>query len=330
MDWLKLIESKKELSSLQLEKSDITYQVWELGNIISHLSGYYSRILTFPENKINEEELFDRIKYSRSLQDSYVHLSKKLSIGSLKILSDQSKNFELIYEYFKNLKQSDAIDAVDLIRGKIDEWHRKISYELRAHSIHLVNIYLFSFTLESLREKLAYEIESAAIEPLIDTCIMKLDNLEKGDKILTSPSLRLTERNLLILRHRLTEIKDNISELRELSETNKYEFTDMMKEKAVLLEYLILDLRNPSDYMSGSRIMFNNVVPFVAIYYLVAISILLFSDFTSYFQLKIKTILPFISGFIPLYIYLLWKLFGWIKNKMIINSLKLRIHRLNQ
>ena len=224
MDWIKLFEKKKELSSLQLDKSDITYQVWELGNILSHLSGYYSRILTFPGGKINDEELFSRIKASRALQDSYVHLSNKLSSGTLKVLSDQSENFTLIFDYFKNLEQADVIEAVDLIRDKIVGWHRKISNELRAHSIHLVNIYLFSFTLETLREKLAHEIESEDFEPLIDECIRNLNNLEKGDKILTSPSLKLTERNLLILKYRLNEVRSHISELRELFKKNKEKF----------------------------------------------------------------------------------------------------------
>ena len=327
MDWIKLFEKKKELSSLQLEKSDITYQVWELGNLLSHLSGYYSRILTFPGNKIDEEELFGRIKTSRTLQDSYIHLSNKLSSGSLKVLSDQSENFALIYEYFKNLKKADAIEAVDLIRDKIVGWHRKILNELRAHSIHLANIYLFSFTLETLREKLAYEIESLDLEPLIDECIRNLNNLEKGDKILTSPSLKLTERNLLILKYRLNEVRSHISDLKELSEKNKDKFSDMIKERAVLMEYLILDLRNPQDYMTAGRKMLNNFIPFIVIYYLAAIPILLFSEMTSKFDLEIIKIAPFISGFIPLYIYVLWKLFGFIKNKMIIHSFKLNIDR---
>lgn len=328
MDWIKLFEEKKELSSLQLEKSDITYQVWELGNVLSHFSGYYSRILTFPENKINEEELFKRIKDSRTLQDSYIHLSNKLSSGSLKVLSDQSENFVLINEYFENLKQSKVIEAVDLIRDRIVEWHEKISYELRAHSIHLANIYLFSYSLEILREKLAYEIESSDFEPLIDNCIKYLNNLEKGDKILTSPNLKLTTRNLLILKYRLNEVKNHISELRELSEKNKDEFTDMMQEKAILLEYLILDLRNPPDYISGRRKMFNIFVPFIAVYYLVIIPILLFPENISLTQGQLFKFLPFISPFIPLYIYNLWKIFGFVKNKMIIRSLKLNISRL--
>lgn len=327
MDWVKLFEKKNEVSSLELEKSDITYQVWELGNILAHFSGYYSRILTFPDKKINEEELYSRIKASRTLQDSYIHLSNKLSSGSLRVLSDQSENFALIYDFFKNLKQDGAIEAVDLIRERIDVWHGKILYELKTHSIHLSQIYLFSFTLEALREKLAYEIESSSVEPLINKCIDYLNNLTKGDKILTSPNLELTKRNLLIMKYRLNELKNYLSELRELSDKHKDKFTDMMNDSAILLEYLILDLRNPSDYISGSRKMLNNVIPFAVTYYLVAISIILFSDIQSQLELEIKTLMSFISGFIPLYIFVLWKMFGSIRNKMIIHSFKFKISR---
>ena len=167
------------------------------------------------------------------------------------------------------------------------------------------------------------------MEPLIDECIRNLNNLEKGDKILTSPSLKLTARNLLILKYRLNEVRSHISDLKELSEKNKDKFSDMIKERAVLMEYLILDLRNPQDYMTAGRKMLNNVIPFIVIYYLVAIPILLFSEITSKFDLEIIKIAPFISGFIPLYIYVLWKLFGFIKNKMIIRSFKLNIDRLS-
>jgi len=328
VDWIKLFKEEKELSSLQLEKSDITYQVWELGNVLAHYSGYYSRILTFPDNKIIEDELFSRIKASRTLQESYVHIINKLSTGSLKILSDQSEYIALINEYFKNLKQSEVIEAVPVISEKIDERHNKITYELRAHSIHLSTIYLFSFSLETLREKLAYEIESSDIELLIANCIRNLNNLEKGDKILTSPNLRLSTRNLLIMKYRLKEVKNQIQKLRDLSKNNKDKFTDMMKEKAVLLEYLILDLRNPSDYISGKRKMLNIFVPFAAIYYLIIIPILLFPENISLAQIQTMKLLPFVSPFIPLYIYILWKIFGFIKNKMIIRSLKLNISRL--
>ena len=102
---------------------------------------------------------------------------------------------------------------------------------------------------------------------------------------------------------------------------------------AEFMESLILDIKNPTDYIGIVRKFYNNIVPFFICYYLIAIPlVLLFSpdvinkinNITSSPLYSKVIVLLITTSIVPAYLSFLWWTFHSIRDRMIISSFKFK------
>ena len=172
-----------------------------------------------------------------------------------------------------------------------------------------------------------YDIGSNEMYGLFSVNIENIEKLEKGDKILTSPNLQITPHNLKVLKFRLNEIKKHLPILRAFAQKDPDKFRERIIERSEILENLILDIKNPSDYLSLKRRFVINTVPFIAGYYLAVIPVVIFLRFDwSLIDTDFKKmVIPIIAGFLPLYISLIWLVYRKIREWLVITSFRFNI-----
>ncbi|MFQ5603711.1 MAG: hypothetical protein ACE5HS_10625 [bacterium] len=325
MDLISLTKKDKELFSQQLERPDITYQVWELGRLFACISEVVWRMRAFLNKEHQGQEGSNLDREAKNLFENFLYLCKILS-NSMRVLGDITKIAKDIARFTKEDQGSALNTKIDLISQEIKEWQNRILYEIRAKSIHLYNIYICSVGLRSLQTKLMYGVHETDVEQHIQTNIENLEKLEKGDKLLTSPNCEITPHILRIIKYRLNGVISHLSELRKFAEENPVRFKELIEERAEILEYLILDIKNPADYLSPKRRLLINIVPFIVCYYLVVIPIVIFSELNLWsFLMGNKLFIALLSGLIPPFMsFLIW-VFQWTKNQLIISSFKYQI-----
>lgn len=327
MDWTRIIRREKELSSLQLEKPDTTYQVWEFGSTLASIERVLTRLQDLLKTGDQASDMADLLTIVKGASQYCEYLCKRLSDGPVALATDTSRMQKSIDDLFDGEAGDLLLQKASSVIRELEEILNQVGHELRAKSVHLGNVFSFSFSLKRLREKLMYEINSKDIEQALGNSIDSLEKLEKGDKILTSPNLEVTRKNLRIIKTRLDGIRTHLSELREFAKKNLALFQERIDERLKLWEDLILDIRNPSDYLSQGRKLVINVVPVIVWYYLAVIPIVAFSQPPLSDLLKNKALLTIIgfSGLVPLYLYFLWGVYRRIRDRLEISSFKFKI-----
>ena len=326
MEWRQHIKQEKAISSLQLEQPDIAYQVWELGRILANISEVFRQIKMSLENKKKSKNLSDLVRNTTSLFEEFLYLCSNLSKGPVSVLRDKTEIEHRVKHFLKADKGVPTLTEVESIRQEIDQCHKRITYELRAKSIHLRNIFGCSFGLNVLLERVISDIHSNEVERLVEESIENLEKLEKGDKVLVSPNLEMTPANLRIVKLRLRGLKKHLSKFREFAQKDPDTFSMKINTTAEMVENVILDIKNPSDYLSLKRRLLINLVPFFVCYYAVVTPIVIFVELDLWkLLLADKIMLVFVSGLIPLFVSSLWWLFNWTKNQLIVRSFRIRV-----
>lgn len=326
-----LLKREKELSSLQLDKQDITYQVWELGTALANMASQFLQLKVYSQAGKKQNSIQSFVSKANDIYQYFQFLCHKLCRETVGILEGANEIKTSVEALIKKAAQATAGDA-DHILEVVYSLHERIYYELRAKSVHVANVFACGFGLKYLRSMLVYNIDSENVEKLLDANIENIEKLEKGDKVLTSPNLEITPHILRILKFRLKDIKANLGKLIRYRAKYPEAYQRKMIERGEILENLILDIKNPSDYIPRRRRIINNLVPIIIGYYLVVILIILFSeidwkDLLNGFDLsevKKETIIKFVWSSVPVIISLVWGVFHWIRDKLIIRSYKLR------
>ena len=276
MNWLEFMRREKRLSSLELEKPDVPYEVWELGRTIAKISEV-CWLIRPPLKEVTEKGFL-----IREVGDSLYCLKviyKKLSSGSLNILGwieDLDQEIEKLSD--KNTLKSFRPEEVKV---RIEEIERLINCQLIASSVHLFHVFSLSLSLRRLKTKLLYglELEGEGIESHIKHTIDLLEKLRLGDKVLISPNLEVTNQNLKIIKFRLEGWLKFLPELRNYSKEigcyseKKTRFIKKIVEGCDLWTELILDIKNPSNYLSFWQRFLNAAIPLLPCYYLMAITV---------------------------------------------------------
>jgi len=338
MEWSNLLIKKREISSLQLEKTDVTYQVWELGRVIAKIFEICHLIKSL-DKSIKNEDSAKLTKKARKMAHSLKSLSKKLSADPPRVLINEEEIIKKTKSLFEKIEENIKGVSVNSFDQEIEELEDIIASELRSNSVHLHNIFTFSKRLRYLKTKLVYEINSSDIGVLIDNAVLNLDKLALGDKILASPNLEITHQNLKIIKHRLKGIKEHLPNLRKIARENedaedKKEFKRNIENKCNMWTSLLLDLKNPSDFLPLRQKIKNKILILAAYYYLIAIplvAILYFGLHSMIWDLKCPLPPPqrlaLLSGLIPILIsFYLW-LIKFIKDKLIVSSFKFKIYQ---
>lgn len=324
MDWTKILKKEKQISSLQLEKQDVTYQSWELGRTIATITEYLKQMPVQIEQSKSKQINFDLVNSAQSSVEYLRFLTGKLCNQPNPTLSNFSELQDEIFSIFNSEESISSMENKDIIIKEIDDWHQQIQYELRAKSIHLSNIYCFGYSLKTLRLKLAYDIHYENIEKLIESNIDNLEKLEKGDKQLTSPNLQITPHNLRIIKYRLNGILKHLPDLVNLADRDQDRFRHKLLEKSEIWDMLIFDIKNPSDYITTWRRIKNNVAKLVVGYYLTVTPVVIFFQYKPD-KLDIDALTAIAAMFLPLYTYFAWHIYNRIRNWLIISSFKFKI-----
>jgi len=328
MNLTELFKREKELSSLQLDKPDLTYQVWELGTALANMTSQFLQLKVYSRAGKNQDPLQSLVNKANDIYQYFQFLCNKLGRESVGVLGDISETKASVEAILKKAAQATPADA-DHVLEVIHSLHNRLYFELRAKSVHLANVFACGFGLKHLRSMLVYNIDSENVEKLLDTNIENLEKLEKGDKVLTSPNLEITPHILRILKFRLKEIKANLDKLIRYRAKDPEAYERKMIERGEILENLILDIKNPSDYISRRRRVFNNLVPIIIGYYLIVILIILLLEIPGKDSLELLEVLedslPKLAwSSVPVIISLLWGVFRWFRDKLIIRSYKFR------
>lgn len=327
MDWINLVKRRKELSSLQFKESDVTYQVWELGRVLARISEVCWRIRTSLDGN-GEESISNLTKRAESLSISLQSLYKRLGADPSNILGNEEDLKNNIEHLIVKLKKVTKRTKWDHIQQDTEQLRTIIMSELRSISVHLCNIFSFSLGLRDLKAKLMYDINSTEIDGLIGDTIEALEKLEKGDKTLASPNLEITPQNLKIVKLRLEGIRKHLSELRTYAQKSKIEFKEQIEERCNMWTNLILDIKNPSDYLTRRKRALNKAIPLIVCYYMVAIPIIIALDVIGNTNSLLDKVAEFgvIALLAPPLIYLfLWalaRIYWWVKDCLIVWSFK--------
>ncbi len=322
MDYRHLFKKEKLLSSLELDKQDVTYQVWELGRIYAELKNSFLRI------KWNEKDtraagipnnLTDEVQFAL---ENFTYLSNRLRQFEITVIGDTDDLNNLIIGFLRKSKQQKEVDG---ILDTLETWNRRLRNQIRAKSIHLSNIFRCSYGLKTLQTKLIYDIFSEDIGDMLRSTINDIEKLEKGDKVLVSSNLQLSPLNLKIARYRVGGVQKNLEHIRELVREDPDFFKKRMNERSAIIESLILDIRNPPDYLSRFRKIYNNVIPFLISYYLVVVPIVMVSGMESWPALsENKTFMAVLAGFVPIYLsFIVWT-FRSVRNRLIVSSFRFK------
>ena len=323
MDLLRFIKNEKELSSLDFEKPDITYQVWELGRVLGSLLSLYQQIEVSLSQEQEKNAPAQLVSNVTDLAENLKYLCRMLSAGEIELPAEITGMAAAIYRSSKNNKI--APSELKSMCQHVESGYREIFFFLRAISIHLCNIFVCSYGLITLQSELALRISSAGIEDSIRTNIENLEKLEKGDKVLTSPNLQITPHNLKIIRYRLSEFGKNLSVLREFAQANPEKYRETFTERAEQLQNLILDIKNPMDYISKGRKWLINVVPLIVSYYLVALVIVIGASPKLSLPLDSKIFIALLTGLFPIFASLILLVYRSIKNYLLISSFRFKI-----
>ena len=317
MDLLKLFKKVKMSAPMEFEKPDIAYQVWELGRVFGCIAA------CLKQSKMND--LKQQITYLNILL-------KRLGKEGAKVIGDSPEMDEFI-SYFLSLESPDSDQDIEPIQLKLEQWKNLITHELRASSMHLCNIFSCCYGLKTMQFKLINELQSIEIADVVGESIGNLEKLEKGDKVLTSPNLQISSLNLKIIKFRLNEAKKHLDIIRKREKTEHELIEKIVNERAEFIESLILDLKNPTDYIGIVRKFYNNLVPFFICYYLIAIPLVfIFSpdvinkinSITSSPLYSKVIVLLITTSIVPAYLSFLWWTFHSIRDKMIISSFKFK------
>lgn len=325
LDILKIFKREKKISTVELDKSDIIYQVWELGRVIAEILEVCWIIKLSLKKGLKKGFLIENgINSFRALETLYKNLS--VECKTLSVIEDLS-------EQIKNSRDkicSKEFNPVEIYQ-KVEYWQQIIQSELRGKSTHLLNIFLLGLNLRRLKTKLLYEFESEEIEQFIKDNIECIERIEKGDKVLISPNLEISMENLKIIKFRLKSFKRHLSEIRACSKKREEEVISRLIEKRTFLwDDLILDIKNPPDYLNLFQRGLNVLLPFVICYYVLKVIIILLSpysriqDMVASIKRAISTnewILPFILVGIYLLVWLYWK----VKDALVIYSFRFKI-----
>ena len=140
---------------------------------------------------------------------------------------------------------------------------------------------------------------------------------------MTSSNLQLSQVNLKIIKYRVGGIKKHLHFMRRLAHKNADFIADQLFRRGETIEYLILDIKNPSDYLSPFRKIYNNVIPFLISYYLFVIPIVLVQQYDLWLILsKNNALLAIVASLVPIYFsFVVWT-FRATKNWLIISSFK--------
>ena len=207
---------RRRLSSARLEQTDVGYEVWELGSVLAKMgeSAWLLEIVGKRESGGNVAVFPDRVS---DLFTCFEALHRRLSNGPVGVLGNAQTLVERIARVTQEAREASDISAWKSVCRQLADLARPIEYELRSKSVHLANIFSFSFRLRHLKGKLMFDIDSPMIKELIKETREALEKLEKGDKILASANLEMTPQNLRIIRIRLLSIERRLDKLRELA-----------------------------------------------------------------------------------------------------------------
>lgn len=330
MDWDKLFKKGKELSSLQLEKTDVTYQVWELGRVCARISEVSWRMKVSLDEGNGGEDISDLIKRNENLFISLQSLYKRLSTDPIRILGNVEDLNNRIEHLYKEVKESPKTSRWDYIHQEIEWLRNLIVSELRSVSVHLCNIFSFSLGLRDLKARLIYNFNLSDIKKLIEDNIEVLEKLEKGDKVLASPNLEITPQNLKIIKIRMNGFREHLSELEKYAQINKTEFKKRVEDRCNIWTDLILDIKNPSDYLTRTKRVLNKIIPTIVCYYMIVIPIVIVATSKKSVQLSgIDTgvVVTLVLGFVPLLIAFYRWVYARTKNWLIVLSFKFDISK---
>jgi hypothetical protein len=342
--WLKLLKREKKLSSLDLETPDVTYEVWELGRILARITEACWRVRLAsdePSSRSRMSELATRIKY---LSISLAAVYNRLTDDRFKTLGNVGDLGDRIASLSAGIKEATESGNWDPIGREIVETLELVGCELRSKSVHLSNIFSFSYGLRLLKAKIMYDLSTGDLErPLgddirrhISKTIDLLEDLRKGDKILASHNLEMTRQNLKIVRIRLKGIRDNLPAIRRAARVNPAVFRDVMNERCNMWTELILDLKNPGDYLLAREKCRNWVLPFLSCYYLIVLPLYIpgvpaaIKDGWDCLKGESTSFIPLFVGLIPPLLALFCCLCRKIREELIIWSFRFKIKTLEK
>jgi len=328
MNWTSLITKDKELSSLSLDEPDTTYQVWELGRLMAEIWGKIDDL-----RRASEMDDAAQIESAKNKAKEYAsslgYLCNRLRKGLLQFQIDLTTILTSVSQVIDSQNLKPAL--LRKVLSEIEEWRHEIGYDLRSKSVHLANIFACSHSLIMLRLKLLQEIHSDDVETYLSASIENLEKLERGDKVLTSPNLQLTSQNLRIVEARLRQFHKHLDELQSIAKRDPEKYRETIYNRSEMLEYLILDIKNPLDYLSRKRRWLVNSIPVLSFYYFaVAPVIILFSVMPKIIESGengsiVSIIILLLTGLIPIYIAFLAWVYGAIKNYLIISSFQFKL-----
>jgi len=322
MDWSTFIKSEKVLSSLQLDQPDVTYQVWELGGLLAQITDNLARLDGHAGTENDEDGLTALLGRTTVLFENFQYLCKRLCEDATGVLGDIKEIERSVERLLKMDSGMTLAKKTDDVREEMKDWNRRIGYELRAKSIHLRNVFSLSYGLKSLRAALLHNIQQGDVREHIKASIRDVDKLEKGDKILTSPNLEITPQNLGIIKSRLTGLLKHLDVLKKFARAHPEEYEFEFQRDCTMWEDLILDIRNPDDYMTRKRKLLIKIVPFLACYYIVVTPVVVIVKFELWPQSDAGLLIPLILGLVPLFIALLRWVYDEVKNRMIISCFR--------
>ncbi len=322
-----LIEGRRKVSLLDSGKPDLAYEVWELGRVIAKILEV-CWIIRPPLKEAREEGFL-----IKEVGDSIYCLNLLYkSLEELKILGRMEELKKRIEEIStKDILKSFKPEDVEAIVKRIEEL---IGYELMARSTHLFHIFSFSLSLRRLRTKLLYglSLKNESIKNHIKHSIDLLEKIKLGDKILVSPNLEISKQNLMIIKYRLNGWHKFLLELRKYSETispnsiQEERFLRKIGDGCNLWTELILDMKNPSDYLSSWRRIVIIIISIIFFYYMAVIPLVFWNDVPDSL-LKKLSLEPkeLFTTIFPLWFYLGYQLYTRLKDWLVVTSFKFKL-----
>ncbi|MFH0775761.1 MAG: hypothetical protein V2A53_09810 [bacterium] len=322
-----LIGGRKKVSSLDLGKPDLAYEVWELGRMIAKILEV-CWLIRPPIKEAREEGFLIRDAGDSicCLKVLYKNLEESKILGKMEELKERIEEIST-RDILKSFKSEDVKAIVERIEVLI-------GYELIARSAHLFNIFSFSLNLRRLKTKLLYglSLKDELIKNHIKQSIGLLEKIRLGDKILVSPKLELTKQNLMIIKYRLDGWLKFLPELREHSKsiipysTEERLFLKKVGDECDIWTELILDIKNPSNNLSFKRKFIIGIISFGFFYYMIVFPLIFWNDLMDFFLKELSLERKELSATIfPLWLYLGYWLYTRLKDWLIKTSFKFKL-----
>ena len=268
MDWLSILRRRKEVLPIDLGKQDISYQAWEVGRVVARILEVFCRLRAPMKNAGNRDEVSALIRRGKMLVLSLKSLYMRLRREECGVFSDIEDLSNRIDHLCREVKEGTEIDVLTRMDQEVIDLRDLLAREFRSRSVHLSNIFNFSFQLRWLKAKLMYDTDSDEIPGLIAAARRTLERLRRGDKVLASPNLEITDQNLAIIDYRLNTITKRLKDLRVYASEQPSAFRQEVVERCDLWTNLILDLLNPSDYLSMKWRFWAKAIPFIICYFM--------------------------------------------------------------